>query len=405
MEYKKLIMLFHEDNDQWRRLYELLYNFPLTKHYNSIIIKQANAQRGFPAFFYYTEEIANLLSMFTTQVIKLKEITNSLPQIAVNQFKLSCVIEEIKSSNDIEGVRSTKREINEAIDEQHDQKNSRNIRLWGIVNKYIKLQNLEHINFDTSQDLRNFYNDFILDEVCRDDPQNKPDGRIFRKSAVEVWSRTRIIHMGLEPESKIVAYMDEALSILHDETIPGLVRLAIFHYLFGYIHPFYDGNGRTSRFITSYYLAEMLDPLAALRLSITIKKSIRTYYKLFEETNSFGNCGDLTPFITGFLWLILKSITRVTELLENKANMLKSMEQSLKVLDLPDKTDRNLCYILLQAALFSDEGAKIQEIAKTANISERTVRTHLEKLPSNLVIINRDNKAHRFKLNLDDLKK
>lgn len=46
----------------------------------------------------------------------------------------------------------------------------------------------------------------------------------------------------------------------HDQ-VDLLVKLAIIHYQFESIHPFYDGNGRTGRIINVLYLVlkELLD--------------------------------------------------------------------------------------------------------------------------------------------------
>ncbi|WP_409373627.1 Fic family protein [Ureibacillus thermosphaericus] len=49
--------------------------------------------------------------------------------------------------------------------------------------------------------------------------------------------------------------------------VPEIIKVAIGHYFFGYIHPFYDGNGRTSRFISSLYLSKTLGNILALSLS------------------------------------------------------------------------------------------------------------------------------------------
>lgn len=77
------------------------------------------------------------------------------------------------------------------------------------------------------------------------------------------------------PEERIISLMQYALELLNDESVPLLVRVSIFHYFFAYIHPFYDGNGRTDRFITSYFLSKHFHPLASLRLSIFIKKIVQ----------------------------------------------------------------------------------------------------------------------------------
>lgn len=399
MESPKLSVLFHTNEDKWNSVYHSLFTAPTSRHIN-IEIKQYQASHGFPAFFYYTEEIVMLLTKMMEEQSKLVAITDALPKIALRHFTKSCLIEEIQSTNDIEGVHSTRKEINTAIDEQPNIKNKNNTRLWGIVNKYLKLQNKENIAFNTSQDLRTFYDDFVLDEVYREDAGDKPDGAIFRKGSVDITSNSKIMHRGVFPEAKIIDYMNKALSILQDDSIPNIVRISIYHYLFGYIHPFYNGNGRTSRFITSYYLSKIINPLVAYRLSITIKKSLRTYYKLFDITNSYGNRGDITPFITGFMWLILKSITRTNELLDNKMNALISFDDKLKQLNINSK-DLAIYYVLLQAALFSDEGASLDEIARTVKQHPATIKRHLQKYPANHLRVNTSHRAHLYRLNLD----
>ena len=151
-----------------------------------------------------------------------------------------------------EGVRSTRQEIREAIFAQG--KYNPDVRLWGIVNKYNKIINDENIKLKTCADIRNLYDDFILDEIKRNNTSDIPDGNIFRKNSVDIVSGTqKTIHRGVYPESKIIDYMTKALQFLHDDSVSIFIRIAVFHYLLGYIHPFYDGNGRMSRFITSYF--------------------------------------------------------------------------------------------------------------------------------------------------------
>lgn len=399
MSYTKLLSLFHQNEDSWKKLYDSLYNSPLSHHLN-IPIRQFEASREFPAFYYYTESIGILLSNIGIIHSQLVRIMSKIPGIAINHFTLSCLIDEIKATNDIEGVRSTRKEIKIAIDQQNNIESQDTVRLWGIVNKYLKLKNKDNINFSSSRELREFYDDFTLKEVCRDSPENVPDGIIFRKDNVNVFSdKGKIIHKGITPESKIIKYMDEALLVLQNHDIPPLIRISIFHYLFGYIHPFYDGNGRTSRFITSYYLSKTLNSLVAMRLSLTIKRGIKTYYKLFENTNAFGNCGDLTPFITGFLWFVFKSIENVNQELNRRVNALIKLNAKIDTLGIHDKTNRKIYYILLQVSLFSSEGATIEEIGHVVNLQGRTIRQRIDKFPRSHVDINKHHRAYRYKLN------
>lgn len=119
----------------------------------------------------------------------------------------------------------------------------------------------------------------------------------------------------------MIEAMDAALKILHSQDFPLLVRLGLFRYFFAYIHPFYDGNGRTNRFITSYFLKKNFHLLLGLRLSVYIKRNRKAYYKLFEEADSEINRGDLTPFLQGFLKILLGTI-------ENTIGVLKRISCS-----------------------------------------------------------------------------
>ena len=65
----------------------------------------------------------------------------------------------------------------------------------------------------------------------------------FRRKSVSVYSpHMKEIHRGISGETEIIACMEKALFILHNKSIPPLIRISVFHYLFGYIHPFYDGT-------------------------------------------------------------------------------------------------------------------------------------------------------------------
>ena len=198
--------------------------------------------------------------------------------------------------------------------------------------------------------------------------------------------------------------MDKALSILNDENIPLLVRVTIFHYLFGYIHPFYDGNGRLIRFITSQYLTKELGSIISIRISITIKKQLRKYYKLFEQTNCELNRGDLNPFIEGFLSFIADTIKETKQLLHKKIEQLERYESKLEALlnksGIDDELLKGIYYILLQASLFSGEGATVEQIMETTEKSRNTIETRLAKMPKEHLIKVTAVRPYRYKLNV-----
>ena len=78
-----------------------------------------------------------------------------------------------------------------------------------------------------------------------------------------------------------------------DDMVDPLIKLAMIHYQFESIHPFYDGNGRTGRIINILYLVlkELIDT-PILYLSKYIIRNKMEYYDLFKRTRETGNFED-----------------------------------------------------------------------------------------------------------------
>lgn len=399
MAYIPLYEIYYKQNNEWFQEYQKRFNNLFAKHLD-ITIKEFNREKEFQLFYCHTEYIVTLQNKIMFDFLRLQKLFNLLPSAGIDQFLKSCMIEEIQSTNEIEGVRSTRQEIREAIFAQG--KYNPDVRLWGIVNKYNKIINDENIKLKTCEDIRNLYDDFILDEIKRNNTSDIPDGNIFRKNSVDIVSGTqKTIHRGVYSESKIIDCMTKALQFLHDDSVSIFIRIAVFHYLFGYIHPFYDGNGRMSRFITSYFLSKNLHPTIALRLSVLIKQHKNDYYKLFENTNSQINCGDLTPFIIWSLEFIASAITSTYKLLFEKYELFSSLNQKLdEMLKNEDKTTKRVYNILLQAAVFSDMGATSQEIVQTLKLSKRTIDARIKEIPNEILLADKTSRPYHYKLRL-----
>ena len=399
MAYIPLYEIYYKQNNEWFPEYQKRFNNLFTKHLD-ITIKEFNREKEFQLFYCHTEYIVTLQNKIMFDFLRLQKLFNLLPGAGIDQFLKSCMIEEIQSTNEIEGVRSTRQEIREAIFAQG--KYNPDVRLWSIVNKYNKIINDENIKLKTCEDIRNLYDDFILDEIKRNNTSDIPDGNIFRKNSVDIVSGTqKTIHRGVYPESKIIDYMTKALQFLQDDSVSIFIRIAVFHYLFGYIHPFYDGNGRMSRFITSYFLSKNLHPTIALRLSVLIKQHKNDYYKLFENTNAQINCGDLTPFIIWSLEFIASAITSTYKLLFEKYELFSSLNQKLdEMLKNEDKTTKRVYNVLLQAAVFSDMGATSQEIVQTLKLSKRTIDARIKEIPNEILLTDKTSRPYHYKLRL-----
>jgi len=118
-----------------------------------------------------------------------------------------------------------------------------------------------------------------------------------------------------------------------------LVKMAIIHYQFESIHPFYDGNGRTGRIVNILFLMlNGLLELPILYLSSYIIKSKSDYYRLLNEVRTKEAWEEWIMYmLSGVDETAKDSITRINEinlLMEEKKKNLPSNLQNLYTKDL-----------------------------------------------------------------------
>lgn len=371
MSYNSLYKLFvMNDNSYFNKIFESRFNSESSYKFPLFI-------NGNQAFFYFSSEIANLALKIREYDKRINDAFNNLPNIAKKQYIKKSLIDEIEFTNQIEGVISTRKDINDILD---NIANVNKNRLQGIVNKYKLLLNRNNLKIEESQDIRNIYDEMLKYEIELDDKNNLPDGEIFRKNSVHVFrGQEKSIHEGINPESKIIQYIDKSINILNNEDLDILVRVAIFHYLFGYIHPFYDGNGRINRFISSYYLSKNLTPIISYRLSMNIKENLTQYLDAFSHTNDSRNKGDISTFVYEFLDIILKAYQKTEIYALNKNKEIHTYSNIIENLAL-SKTEQRILFVLIQDELFSGFGLSCSNLSSILEISYCTCFKHLSVL-------------------------
>ena len=85
--------------------------------------------------------------------------------------------------------------------------------------------------------------------------------------------------------------MPELFNLLEQEQHPG-VRAVLGHWLFGYIHPFPDGNGRMARFVMNVMLASGGYPWTVIR-----KQHLDTYLSALDAASVDMKIAPFTAFI------------------------------------------------------------------------------------------------------------
>lgn len=397
MDYKLLSHLYYKSKTLYEETYISRYESESTYRFNFKI-------KGNNAFVVINNDLVQKLDKILELDKELLIIMNSVPPIALKQYQRTCLVDEIRMTNEIEGVNSTRKEINDILND----KNNKDIhkRLYGIVKKYEMLLNDEDIDLLNCKSIRKLYDDLTLIDIIKDNPEHEPDGDIFRKDKVYIYNKyQKEIHTGVMPESEIIESMSNALDMLHCNDYNFLIRIAVFHYMFGYIHPFYDGNGRTSRFISSYLLSKRLVSLVSYRIAYTIKENINTYYKSFELTNDEKNKGDMTYFVLVFFDFIIKSIEELYQSLLDKYNRLEHYEE---IINKQFSDNDKLCaitYLLVQSTLFNDDDSLgIKDIHYYTNISISSVRSIIRLLKEyDLLSISKVGNRLTYDVNLDKL--
>lgn len=401
MGYTELLKLYYGDKNAYNAEYRSRFG-------SSDAVKLNFNIKNNRAFFIINAEVAGIAIQILKTDKRVCLLSGDLPGVALGQFKKRCLIDEIILTNKIEGVHSTRKEITSILDDLEDavKKKTTRRRFWGLVNQYNKLETENHFLLKSCQDVRELYDELVLAEVVKENPRNAPDGEIFRKDHASVTAATdKEIHRGTYPEKAICEDVEAALEFLNNGDIELLYRLSIFHYLLGYIHPFYDGNGRLGRFIVSGLLSQELNQLLAYRLSYTIAENISQYYNAFKVCNDPHNLGDVTPFLVMMLNMINRAALQLEDALRNRHNRFDRYEKIIATLPggTKDRTKR-VYHVLIQAGLFSEHGISTRELEVHLGNSYTTIMKELEIISGGgLLIKNKVGNENYYMVDLEKL--
>ncbi len=398
MSYELLSKIYYKDRENFEREYAVRKN-------RSDTISLGFNISGYEAFYVNHPEFALQTAKLYKKLVELEKLCVRMPRVAYEFYERNCLIDEIIITNDIEGVRSTRKEIISVMDTADNA--PKRGRFAGLVEKYMLLEDgIEpyEVPLKTSRDIRNLYDEIVLNEI---EKANWPDGEIFRKDLAEVVSGTQQVkHRGIAPESKIIEYIDKALAVFERDDIPQLFKIAILHYMIGYVHPFYDGNGRLSRFLSSYLLKKEFNTLTALRLAYMIKENKSAYYKAFDICNDELNRGDMTYFILYFAEIVEKSIDSLIEKLEEGSQMLDAcwngLRQKYGSCDGKErKKTVTVLWVLIQNAIFSNESLDRKELALLLDVSLITAHSYIEDLAASGVPVAIEKEGRKTVYKLD----
>lgn len=369
------------------------------KNYDSTLqiglkIKPEKQKNKYDLYYVPTLETMNIIRKINLEDKRIAELYEKLPDIAKESFYIDIVSSEIQNTNNIEGVESKREDIvytaKKVVKNNINNKND-NLKFLSIVRSYTAIKNMN--NDSTSdesvrkindvKDIRKIYDSITAEGVAE---ENLPDGELFRKGVVYIQGKKGTLHDGVSNADNSEPIIKELLSKLVDFINTqdcNLIKNAIFHYYFGYVHPFYDGNGRTARFISSLILQEEYSWLTACSLSQGVNKKRNLYLKAFESTNSLAMQGEMNFFVDSFLKLINIGQTEILENLYSKTILLEAAYDVIKSDErvVSDEKMFNIVYSAVQMYLFgNNDYLEIKDIEDLADCGNAKARKYANNL-------------------------
>jgi Uncharacterized conserved protein len=237
-----------------------------------------------------------------TQIKIVSQITKALMQsYSGEKYGMAAMEDEIIATLSIEKI-DTQRESVRRILEGFAPNSADEEKAYGIKCGLDFISDVS--NKITIENLRELYeltaNRFLEQE-------NKlPANLNYRNDSVYVVNSVgKNVHSGLHHE-KLENYISSLISFIHDDDdkMDQILKSAVIHYYFAYLHPYFDGNGRMARLLQLWYLVQKGYTAALfIPFSAYVNEKRSDYYKSFktiEENSEISGLIDVTPFLHFF---------------------------------------------------------------------------------------------------------
>ncbi|WP_300764205.1 Fic family protein [Helicobacter sp. UBA3407] len=308
-----------------------------------------------------SENMYKLLVTASRALSELRGIARTIP----NRFILinALVLQEAKDSSEIENIITTHDELFlSQVDKSKMAKATKEVQDYGKA-----LQ----IGFRLISRDRLFRNSYVLAIQKR---LERNDAGFRRQSGTMLKnpSTGEIKHIPPQHYEDIVRLMSNLEQYINDDSMQDLdplIKMAIIHYQFESIHPFYDGNGRSGRIINILYLVYkgLLD-LPILYLSGYIVRHKAEYYELLQKVRDENAWEEWISYI-------LKGVEYTSKTTTTTIKAIQSLMQHTKDL-LKNQTEFYTKDFL--ETLFIHPYTRIETIASKLNITRQTASKYLK---------------------------
>jgi Fic family protein len=296
---------------------------------------------------------------------ELKGVAHTIPNksILINTL----ILQEAKDSSAIENIITTHDELFKA------NAFAEHLQSWETKEVMNYAAALKH-GFELVTTKGFLSNNFIC-EIQSILENNKAGFRTQAGTVIKNTATGEVLHTPPQDHETIVQLMTNLEKYINDndvEDLHPLVKMAIIHFQFESIHPFYDGNGRTGRIINILYLTlnGLLD-LPILYLSRYIIQHKPDYYKLLQTVRNKNDWESWTLFMLDSITQTAKEtiqlIHGINQLMSNYKNKIRQQLPKIYSKDLLE-------------AIFKHPYTKIEHLERDLEISYDKARNSLDKL-------------------------
>ncbi|MGT2951083.1 cell filamentation protein Fic [Streptococcus cuniculi] len=408
MAYKELKIIKYQQYDAQEDEYQRrLTSFGVikTEMFPYLMQRGSFKSHQYPLFVVPLLELQLLSQKIQENSTKIKEIANLLPPVAHNQFYTEQLYKAVINTNEIEGIKTTRKDVSEAY-QALQESSPKDIRLLSTVRMYHDIADNQLLTIDHLSVIRDIYDKLTEGEI---DEENQLDGELFRDNIVSIVDQHsgKVEHIAPSTEKQIYLMLTSWIQFINDETIPFLIKATLGHFFFENIHPFYDGNGRTGRYILSRYLARKLDIFSGLVISQKINENKNRYYKAFSTTGDIDNRAEGTFFVQTMLELIEEGQKDIINILKEKKAILDHFWQRMKENRDLAEIQKHILFLLLQSTTFVNhpkEGLTDRAIIDilASDFPRKTIKDNITKLREKGMIVQISRKPSRHQLLITD---
>lgn len=278
-------------------------------------------------------------------------------------FFLDATIEEAITSAIYEGAHSTRAEAQQLIASGNRPTNKDE---WMLYNNFRAMNWIQESRHKSITEPLILELHRIVTENTMEGDDASSSGRL-RNDRVFVGP-----HEGL-PHGKLSRAIEECIDLVtkNPRDLHPMIKGILLHYFTAYIHPFFDGNGRTARAL--FYFKGMRNELEYMKLlsvSAYLKEHGRQYENSFEKV--VANELDVTYFIDFCLDSIHSALLSVSK----KVTFLLSINRLVQPLGL----STNQIGLLQRMVLHKFRSVSIEEHAAQISKSREVARQELKTL-------------------------